>query len=206
MGPPGSLGGNAQRGAPDGDATSNGRPMLTLSDQGRGPSSASPNFNASKASPSRCRRHRRRRRKREWRKSASSRYSREGRSPGQVQRPEARLYRHKQAKGRRKPGNEPAWQTDSRRLRRALNRPSPPCVVPYSSSRRREHNTLSHQQSLEGLLAGRLPIDLAAPRVPRAGSAASARRGLPTTGEVYLGERRTRDRRGRRPIGTFHAA
>src|SRR5712664_451039 len=49
MGPPGSLGGNARHGAPDGDATSNGRPMLTLSDQGRGPSSASPNFNASKA-------------------------------------------------------------------------------------------------------------------------------------------------------------
>src|SRR6267142_1229091 len=44
VGPPGSLGGNAQRAAPHGDATSTGRPMLTLSDQGRGPSSASPNF------------------------------------------------------------------------------------------------------------------------------------------------------------------
>jgi hypothetical protein len=42
--------------APDDDATSNGRPMLTLRAEA---SSASPNFNTTKTTPSRCRRHRR---------------------------------------------------------------------------------------------------------------------------------------------------
>jgi hypothetical protein len=179
-----SLGGNAQRGAPDGDATSNGCPMLTLSDQGRGPSSASPNFNTSKVI---------------------------GSSPT----PEARPRRYKWAKGRRRPGHEPAWQTDSRRLRRALKRPSPSCVASHSSSRRREHNTLSHQQPPEGLLVmqatltsngrGRWSILLVA-----AGHIDAANPGLAPSrfhqAGGRLGERPTRDRRGRRPIGTLQSA
>src|SRR5450631_503874 len=70
--PPGSLGGNAQRGL----RTATRRTVVAQCSpsptEPEGPRIASPNFNASEAIPSRCRRHRRRRRRRERQTPASS--------------------------------------------------------------------------------------------------------------------------------------